>query len=70
MLAPLFAVRSVWVVILALLIGIVLVWFVIRVIGDSFVWFREEILEDIRERRQKSREKKEARKREESREDS
>jgi len=70
MLIPLFAIRSVWVVILILLVVIVLAWFVIRVIGDAIVWFKEEILEDILERRRKSRERKDAKKQEKSREDS
>jgi len=59
MLIPLFAIRSVWVVILILLVVIVLAWFVIRVIGDAIVWFKEEILEE-----------KDAKKQEKSREDS
>jgi uncharacterized membrane protein SpoIIM required for sporulation len=50
---PLFAVRTTWLVILFVLVIILVLWFVGRVAGDLFTWFREEIVEDVRDRRRK-----------------
>ena len=62
MLVYLFAVRTTWVVILFVLVGISVIWFILRVLGDFVTWFREEIVADIRERRQFKRAQKAKRK--------
>lgn len=58
MFATLFAVRSSWIAILLILVGILVVWFVCRAMMDAITWFREEIVEDLRERRQAKRARK------------
>jgi len=55
MFAMLLAVRSSWIAILLILAGILVVWFVFRAIKDGVVWFKEEIVDDIRERRKAKR---------------
>jgi uncharacterized membrane protein len=51
---PLFAVRSAWVAVFFVGIGVFVLWFLLRVVGDLIVWFREEILDDYRELRRSS----------------
>ena len=58
MFATLFAVRSSWIAILLILVGILVVWFVFRAMMDAITWFKEEIVEDLRERRQAKRARK------------
>jgi len=58
MFATLLAVRSSWIAILLILVGILVVWFVCRAIKDAVVWFKEEIVDDIRERREAKRARK------------
>ena len=54
MLAPLFAFRSTWlIIILIILLVIGVAWFVVRVVVDATTWFREEVLYDIRDHRRK-----------------
>ena len=53
MFAPLLAVRGSWVGMLFILAGIAVVWFVLRAAVDFARWFREEILEDSRQRKKK-----------------
>jgi hypothetical protein len=54
MLPVLFAVRSVWIIILFAVVGICVLWFVFRVAGDLIVWFREEVLDEHKELRNES----------------
>ncbi len=57
----LFAVRSSWVVILLLLIGVGFVtWFVIRVVSDAIAWFRDELFDEYRDLRKQSEEARKA----------
>lgn len=51
---PLFAVRGVWIAVLFAGMGVFVLWFLLRVIGDLIVWFREEILDDYRQLRKTS----------------
>ena len=60
MLTALLAVRSSWIILLVLIVGISLVWFLVRVVVDSVKWFKEEIIDDFREHRKKSKEAREA----------
>jgi uncharacterized membrane protein len=53
MLAYLFAVRTSWVGMLLVIAAVFAVWFVVRVVIDFVTWFREEIIDDFRETRQK-----------------
>lgn len=52
----LFAVRTVWVVIVILVVGGLAAWFVVRVVVDCVDWFRGEILPDFRQRKEKDKE--------------
>jgi len=51
---PLFAVRTVWVAVFFVGIGVFVFWFLVRVAADLITWFREEILDDYRELRKTS----------------
>jgi hypothetical protein len=55
----LFAVRTVWVAILFVIIGISLIWVAFRVMIDFGKWFKEEIIDDFRDHRRKVRQKRE-----------
>ena len=50
----LFAVRTAWVAVFFVGIGVFVFWFLLRVVGDLITWFREEILDDYRELRKTS----------------
>ena len=60
MLPTLLAVRTVWIAVLFAVIGICVLWFVLRVIGDLIVWFREEIGDEYKELREQSRQARKA----------
>ena len=53
MLAPILAVRSTWIGILLLLVGLAVLWLIIRGVIDFAIWFNEEIIEDFRDRRRR-----------------
>jgi hypothetical protein len=65
----LFAFRTVWLVILLVIVAGLALWFVVRVVVDSIEWFRDEIVPDLRRRKKNSKEPSEAGKREEDKED-
>jgi len=50
----LFAVRTAWVVILFLLAGVLIVWFVFRIIGDAITWVKEEMFDEFHDLRKQS----------------
>ena len=54
----LFAFRPILGVILALVVIVIVVWFVIRVLADSITWFREEIIDDFQRQKRKAQERK------------
>ena len=60
MFATLFAVRTAWVAILVILVCLGLIWFAFRVVVDFVTWFKEEIIDDIRDNRRKAKEKRKA----------
>jgi len=49
MLNPLLAVRTSWIGLLVLLFGLFALWFVVRALIDLIVWFKEEIVDDLRD---------------------
>lgn len=49
----LFAVRTAWLVVLLALIAVSILWFMFRAIGDFVEWFKDEIIDDFRDRRKK-----------------
>ncbi len=51
MLNPLLAVRTSWIGLLVLLFGLFALWFVVRALIDLIVWFKEEIVDDLRDRK-------------------
>ena len=51
---PLLAVRTAWLAVFFVGIGVFVLWFLLRVIGDLIIWFREEILDDYRQLRKTS----------------
>jgi len=53
--ATLFAVRSSWVALFLVLVGLFVAWLLIRALIDFVKWFKEEIVDDIREQREKRR---------------
>lgn len=48
---PLLAVRTAWLAVFFVGIGVFVLWFLLRVVGDLITWFREEILDDYRQLR-------------------
>ena len=48
---PILAVRTAWVAVFFVGIGVFILWFLLRVAADLVTWFREEILDDYRELR-------------------
>ncbi len=53
MLAYLLAFRTSWVGMLLIIAAVFAVWFAVRVVIDFVNWFRDEIIDDFREARQK-----------------
>jgi hypothetical protein len=56
----LFAVRDVWIAIATLVIGTTVSWLLYHLVVDFAKWFKEEILDDIRDHRKKLQEKRQA----------
>ena len=50
----LFAVRSMWIGILIILVAVCAGWFLVRTFLDFAEWFKEEIIEDFRDKRRKA----------------
>lgn len=65
MLPTVFAVRTIWVAILFILVIVSVGWFVVRAVVDFTKWFKEEIIDDFREHRRKKKARKAKRKVEE-----
>ncbi|MHC4399033.1 MAG: hypothetical protein ACYTG0_05065 [Planctomycetota bacterium] len=55
MFTPLLGVRFSWVGILFILGGVAVVWLIIRAVVDLVAWFREEIVDEYRQGKQKRR---------------
>ena len=53
MLSIVFAARTSWIGLIIFLAGLFAIWFVIKAFVDLAHWFREEIIEDFRDRRRK-----------------
>lgn len=53
MLTTLLAARTSWIGLIIFLAGLFAIWFVIKAFVDLAHWFREEIIEDFRDRRRK-----------------
>jgi hypothetical protein len=51
MLTPILAVRTSWVGLLFLLVGLAVLWCVGRAVIDLIIWFKEEVVEDFRDSR-------------------
>ena len=64
--ATLFAIRSSWVALFLVLVGLFVAWFLIRALIDFVKWFKEEIVDDIREQREKSKKRRQANRRAEN----
>jgi hypothetical protein len=60
MLPVLLAVRSSWIAVLCVILGILVLWFVGRVFVDLFAWVRDEFFDEYRELRESSQEKRKA----------
>ena len=58
MFPTLFAIRTSWLVIFPVVIGLGIVWFLARVATDFATWFKEEVIDDMRDSRRKRKEKK------------
>ncbi len=54
----LFAFRPILGVIIALVLTVIVVWFVIRVVVDGITWFKEEIIDDLQRQTRKAQKKK------------
>jgi hypothetical protein len=52
--------NGMWIAILFLVLGTTLSWMVFHFVVDLGRWFKEEIIDDIRDHRKKTREKKQA----------
>ena len=53
MLATLLAIRTSWIGIFVILAGIALLWLIVRAAIDFATWFKEEIIDDFRQRKEK-----------------
>lgn len=49
MLTPILAVRTSWIGLLVILVGLFALWFVVRAVIDLIIWFKEEVIEDFRD---------------------
>jgi len=54
----LFAFRPILGVIVAIVLAMLVVWFVIRVVVDGVTWFKEEIIDDVQRQKRKAQKKK------------